>query len=605
MIEDCMAGKIDLILTKSVSRFARNTVDSLQTIRKLKEKNIGIIFEKEGVNTLEGSGELLITILSSQAQEESRNLSENTRWGIERRYESGVVMVNHKKFLGYTKDEDGELVIVPEEAKLVRRIYRLYLEGLSIQQIADTFMAEGIKTVTGKEKWHDTVIARVLQNEKYMGDVLQQKTYTVDFLTKKRVKNDGIVPQYYIEDNHEAIIPKELFYQVQEERARRASLHKPSITRRAKQEKSKYSSKYVLSDILFCGECSHPYRRQTWSRNGILTPVWRCESRLKSGTKICKHSATLKEKPLQEAIVTAVNSVVENQREVVGAFRENMIRVIGSYTTKNIKSEFDERIEILQKQLLDLIEENAKQGTVNEDFDEQYRKIAEQMQELKMKKLQQARGQTSPAEHGQRVDGVESCLKGASYRVGEFDEDLIRRLTLRIKVISESKIEIQFKHGIVMENNMIKSTRIVSRLIAKMALEALAAKLSSDNNSLDVLVDDVQFDLIRDHARLRTTKNWPCSIRRIYSINKKWNTMDNKDVQVIHESDFLFPSYKSTNFSDSEYITSELYFIVILWGIEFAINMGGSELEGYKVWLREHNNISPLYYGKNSSVIFE
>ena len=183
-----LAGKIDLILTKSVSRFARNTVDSLQTIRKLKEKNIGIIFEKEGVNTLEATGELLITILSSQAQEESRNLSENTRWGIARRYENGVVLVNHKKFLGYTKDEDGELIIVPEQAKLVRRIYRLYLEGLSTQQIANTFMAEGIKTVTGKDKWHDTVIAKILQNEKYMGDVLQQKTYTVDFLTKKRVK---------------------------------------------------------------------------------------------------------------------------------------------------------------------------------------------------------------------------------------------------------------------------------------------------------------------------------------------------------------------------------------------------------------------------------
>jgi len=153
--------------------------------------------------------------------------------------------------------------------------------------------------------------------------------------------------------------------------------------------------------------------------------------------------------------------------------------------------------------------------------------------------------------------------------------------------------------------NIIKSTRIVSRFIAKMALEALAAKLSPDNNSLDVLAKDVQFDPIRDHARLGTTKNWPCSIRRIYSINKKWNTMDNKDVQVIHESDFLFPSYNSTNLSDSEYITSELYFIVILWGIEFAINMGGPELEGYEVWLREHNNISPLYYGKNSSVIFE
>lgn len=454
MIEDCMAGKIDLVLTKSVSRFARNTVDSLQAIRKLKEKNIGIIFEKEGINTLEATGELLITILSSQAQEESRNISENTRWGIARRYENGVVMVNHKKFLGYTKDEEGELVIVPEQAKLVRRIYRLYMEGLSTKQIADTFMAEGVKTVTGNDKWHDTTIAKMLQNEKYMGDVLQQKTYTVDFLTKKRVKNNGIVPQYYIEDNHEAIIPKEFFYQVQEERARRASLHKPSIARRAKKEKSKYSSKYVLSDILVCGECSHPYRRQTWSRNGNLTPVWRCESRLLKGTKICKHSTTLKEKNLQEAIMTAVNSVVENQREVVGAFRENFIRVVGSYTTKNIKTEFDEEIAKLQKKLLALIEENAKQGAINEDFDEQYREIAEEMQALKIKKLKLARERKLAGEYEQRVDGMKSCLNGVSCRVGEFDEELIRNLVLRIKVISVSKIEIHFKCGIILEQKV-------------------------------------------------------------------------------------------------------------------------------------------------------
>jgi len=454
MIKDCEAGKIDMIITKSVTRFARNTVDSIKAIRKLKLLGIAVFFEKEGINTLEATGELLITILSSQAQEESRNLSENTRWGIARKYENGVVLVNHKKFLGYTKDEDGELVIVPEQAKLVRRIYRLYLEGLSTQQIANTFMEEGIKTVTGKDKWHDTVIAKILQNEKYMGDVLQQKTYTVDFLTKKRVKNDGIVPQYYIEDNHEAIIPKELFYQVQEERARRASLHKPSIARRAKKEKSKYSSKYVLSDILVCGECSHPYRRQTWSRNGNLTPVWRCESRLLNGTKKCKHSATLKEKPLQEAIMKAVDSVVENQRELVGAFRENVIRVIGNYTTKNIKTEFDEEINKLQKQLLNLIEENAKQGAVNEDFDEQYRKIAEEIQSLKMKKLKQAREQKLADDYEQRVDGMDSCLGRVSCRVGEFDEDLIRRLILRIKVINESKIEIHFKYGIIMEQEI-------------------------------------------------------------------------------------------------------------------------------------------------------
>ncbi|HAA6251591.1 TPA_asm: recombinase family protein, partial [Listeria monocytogenes] len=275
MIDDCMAGKIDLVITKSVSRFARNTVDSLQNIRKLKEKNIGVIFEKEGVNTLDGTGELLITILSSQAQEESRNLSENTRWGLVRRFENGVISVNHTKFLGYTKDENGELVIVPEEAELVRRIFRLYLEGNSSIKIAKILKADGIKTVTGMDTWQPSVIDQMLRNEKYMGDALLQKTYTVDFLSKKRVKNQGIVPQYYIEDNHEAIIPRELFYRAQEEKARRAAIYKPSIEKKSKTEKSKYSSKYSLSDIMICGECGQPYRRQTWSKYGQKSAVWR------------------------------------------------------------------------------------------------------------------------------------------------------------------------------------------------------------------------------------------------------------------------------------------------------------------------------------------
>jgi len=204
-------GKVDLIITKSVSRFARNTVDSLQNIRKLKEKNIGVIFEKEGINTLDGTGEVLLTILRSLAQEESRNLSENTRRGVVRRFEKGIVTVNHNKFMGYTKDKTGQLIIVPEEAEVVRKIFRLYLEGKSVIQIARSLEQEKIKTATGNDKWHDAVIYKMLQNEKYMGDVLLQKTHTVDYLTKKKAKNDGIMPQYYVEDNHEAIIPKELF----------------------------------------------------------------------------------------------------------------------------------------------------------------------------------------------------------------------------------------------------------------------------------------------------------------------------------------------------------------------------------------------------------
>jgi DNA invertase Pin-like site-specific DNA recombinase len=458
MIEDCMAGKIDMVITKSVSRFARNTVDSLQNIRKLKEMNVAVFFEKEGVNTLEGTGELLITILSSQAQEESRNLSENTRWGLVRRFENGIVSVNHNKFLGYTKDKNSELVIVPEEAELVRRIFRLYLEGSSIIQITKILESEGITTVTGLIKWCPGVIEKMLSNEKYMGDVLQQKTYTIDFLTKKRVKNKGIVPQYYIEDDHEAIIPKELYYQVQEEKARRASLSKTAAARRAKQdkekEKSKYSSKFALTDIMVCKECGQPYRRQIWSKYGQKSAVWRCENRLKNGTKNCKHSPTFKEDVLHEAIMTAINNVVENRGEFVGAFRENVIRVISSYSTKNVPTEYDGQIEKLQGEMLTLIEENAKQGSITEDFDEQYHRIAKQISDLKQKKLELVREQKMAENFQQRLDDMDACLKKTTCEVREFDNDLVRRLLQSIKAVKDDLIEIQFKSGIVMNQRV-------------------------------------------------------------------------------------------------------------------------------------------------------
>ncbi|HAQ42288.1 MAG TPA: recombinase family protein [Clostridiales bacterium] len=454
MIEDCMAGKIDMVITKSVSRFARNAVDSLQNIRKLKEKNIAVFFEKEGVNTLDGTGELLITILSSQAQEESRNLSENTRWGLVRRFENGIVSVNHNKFLGYTKDKNGELVIVPEEAELVRRIFRLYLEGSSIVQIGKILDDEGITTVTGLTQWCPGVIDKMLSNEKYMGDVLQQKTYTVDFLSKKRVKNNGIVPQYYIQDDHEAIVSKELYYRVQEEKTRRASLSKSAVARKAKKEKSKYSSKYALTDITVCKECGQPYRRQIWSKYGQKSAVWRCENRLKNGTKNCKNSPTLKEEVLQEAVMAAINSVVENRGEFVSAFRENVIQVIGSYSTKNIPTEYDGQIEKLQGDMLALIEENAKKGSLTEDFDEQYQRIAEKIKDLKQKKLELVRERKQAESFQQRVTDMDACLKKTTCEVREFDNDLVRRILQNIKVINEELIEIQFKSGIVMKQRV-------------------------------------------------------------------------------------------------------------------------------------------------------
>ena len=456
MIDDCMAGKIDMIITKSVSRFARNTVDSLETIRKLKEKNIAILFEKEGVNTLEGSGELLITILSSQAQEESRNISENTRWGITRRFENGIIAVNHKKFMGYTKDKkSGELVIVPEQAEIVRRIFRMYLEGSSILEITRALEVDKIKTVTGKDTWHPGVIEKMLSNEKYMGDALLQKTYTVDFLTKKRVKNEGIVPQYYIEDNHEAIVPKEIFYKVQEEKTRRANLNKAAVTRKAnklKKEKSKYSSKYALTEILVCVECGHPYRRQVWSKYGQKSAVWRCENRLKNGIRAsCKNSPTLKEEPLHNAIMIAINNVVENKGKFIGVFRENVIRVIGDYSTKGISTDFDDKIESLQKEMLSLIEKNAKQGAVAEDFDDEYKRISEEINELKKAKLRLVQEKKEAENYGEQLNEMESALRSVKPDVREFDEDLVRRLIKTIKVNKGEKLEIQFESGIVMD----------------------------------------------------------------------------------------------------------------------------------------------------------
>lgn len=217
MIEDCEAGTIDMIITKSISRFARNTLDCLKYIRQLKEKNIPVFFEKEAINTMDAKGEVLLTIMASLAQQESQSLSQNVKLGLQFRYQNGQVQVNHNRFLGYTKDEEGNLVIDPEQAEVVKRIYREYLEGYSMDKIAAGLEADGILTGAGNPRWHTSTINKILRNEKYIGDALLPKTYTTDFLNKTRVKNTGIVPQYYVEGNHEAIIPREIYMRVQEE----------------------------------------------------------------------------------------------------------------------------------------------------------------------------------------------------------------------------------------------------------------------------------------------------------------------------------------------------------------------------------------------------
>lgn len=303
-MKECENGNIEIIVTKSVTRFARNTIDSIEAIRKLKALGVTIYFEKENIDTMDNTGELLITILSSQAQEESRNLSENTRWGIIRKFEQGIVQVNHKKFLGYTKNADEKLIIVPEEATIVKRIFDLYLQGLGTYKIARALESEGIRTTTGKEKWHHETIYKMLQCEKYMGDAILQKTYTIDFLTKKKVMNNGYVKKYYVRNSHEAIITKEQFYLVQEEMKRRSCASERSTRKR-------YSSAYPLSGLIICGKCSGTYNRVTWQNKSGKSFVWRCRERLKAGTVQCKQSATIRESVMMKLLSKLFNTIIK------------------------------------------------------------------------------------------------------------------------------------------------------------------------------------------------------------------------------------------------------------------------------------------------------
>lgn len=429
MIGECMAGNIDLIVTKSISRFARNTLDCLKYIRELKEKNIPVFFEKENINTMDSKGEVLLTIMASLAQQESQSLSQNVKLGLQYRYQNGEVQVNHNRFLGYTKDEDGHLIIEPVEAEVVKRIYREYLEGASLLQICRSLKADSILTAANKPHWRPETVKKILQNEKYIGDALLQKTYTVDFLTKKRVKNNGIVPQYYVENSHEAIIPRELFMQVQEEMVRRANL------RGGKDGKKRvYSSKYALSSIVYCGQCGDIYRRVHWNNRGYKSIVWRCVSRLEEKGSECT-APTINEETLQTAVVKTINELLANKEPFLQALQKNVATILNE-ENDNATNDIDSKLEELQQQLLI----QAKSKNDYEDVaDEIYR-----LRELKQNALVENAEREGKR---QRIAEINDFLNEQSCQLEEYDEQLVRRLIEKVTVFHD-KFAVEFKSGV-------------------------------------------------------------------------------------------------------------------------------------------------------------
>ncbi|WP_313568145.1 recombinase family protein [Acetoanaerobium noterae] len=432
MIDECMEGKIDLVITKSISRFARNTLDCLKYIRQLKEKNIAVFFEKENINTMDAKGEVLLTIMASLAQQESQSLSQNVKLGLQYRYQQGKVQVNHKRFMGYTKDEDGNLIIVSEEAEIIKRIYREYLEGKSLAGIGRDLEKDGILTAAGKPKWRPETIKKILNNEKYIGDALLQKTITVDFLTKKRVKNEGHLPQYYVENSHEAIIPKELFLQAQEELHRRNNIYTGTD-----KNKRIYSSKYALSTITFCGDCGDIYRRTYWNVHGRKEIVWRCVTRIEQGPKVCK-SRTVKEGDLYDAVMTAINRLLAGGDNMIKTLEENIHAVIGDTTEYQI-SEINTLLEEKQKELISL----ANKG-------KDYESLAEEIDKLREKRQTLLVEDASLSGENERINELIEFIRNNKYRAQRYDDALVRKLIQNVTVYDD-RFVICFKSGIEVE----------------------------------------------------------------------------------------------------------------------------------------------------------
>ena len=454
LMNQCMKGKVDMVITKSISRFARNTVDCISWVRKLREKNVAVYFEKENLNTLDDSTEMILTILSSQAQEESRAISTNVKWGYARKFEKGES--TRQRSYGFRKAPTGEMCIVEEEAAVIRNMARWFLDGDSLERIKHRLEDAGIETTTGKRTWSTGTIYNILTNEKIMGDVLLQKTFTADYLTKRRVKNSGQQKQYYVKNHHEAIIPKAVYYKIQEEIARRSSLKKAG-TRKGKTAQGVYSSKYALTGIMVCNECGAHYRRTTWAKNGKKVILWRCINRLEHGTKRCHESPTLKEEVIQEAIMGKLHSLSIDQEEenFLNGVKEDILRaakVVGGACTEE---EIDKTIEELRDQLMDYVGMAAREHGGENWYSDRMRKLGLQISELK-KRRESIREQEKIRDEYEYLDQEISRIIGETGGAtgAEFDNIFIRQIVREIRVISKNKLQIQLRTGMVLDVNL-------------------------------------------------------------------------------------------------------------------------------------------------------
>ena len=433
MISDALDGKIDLIVTKSVSRFARNTVDSLTTVRKLKEKGIEVYFQKENIYTLDSKGKLLITIMSSLAQEESRSISENVTWGQRKRFADGKVNLPYKQFLGYRKGADGFPEVVPEEAVIVRRIYTRFMEGLTPGAIAKELTADAIPTPSGKQRWQTSTVESILQNEKYKGAALLQKCFTVDFLTKKKKVNEGEVPQYYVEHSHEPIITPDEFDKVQVEFERRKRISR------------QYSGKSIFSSRIICGDCGSFFGSKVWnSTSKYRRVIWQCNNKFKGEHK-CE-TPHLDEKTIKARFIVAFNAILDSKDNILEDCRLMQATLTDC---AGIDAEIEsllEEIEVVTELTKRCIAENSQTAQNQEEYAARYNGFVERYEKTKVQ-LEQLRTTKAAREAQAEAIGAFMFEVQELDALTDFDDKLWLTIIDTATVHADGRMTFKFQGG--------------------------------------------------------------------------------------------------------------------------------------------------------------
>lgn len=453
MIKACLAGKIDYIITKSVSRFARNTVDCLDYVRLLRARGIGIFFEEQNIDTLKSDSELYLVIYAGFAQSESESISKNITWSYRKNFEDGKPIFMFKKLLGYKKGEDGEPVIVPEEAEIVERIYTMYLSGMTVDVISRQLQSEHIVIPDKKFSFGKNMVMNILKNEKYCGDCILQKTVTVDCISKTRKKNEGEAPMYIVENSHPAIISREMFNRAQEELSKRKA-RSPQSQKTAITASGKYS-KYALTDVLICAECGSRYKRVTWTSLVQKRIVWRCVNRLDNGKKYCQHSPTLSEPALQEAIVRALNKFND---EDTSTYLTLMKATIGEAIGANGGSDeidlLERRIDALNSRMLKMVSDSVERGADMEENEDEFKTISEQIEQLNRRIEAIRKSEGSDEDRQERLSLIQATIDQREAHRDTYDDAIVRQMIECVKVHEGGKLTIIFGGGYEIEEQI-------------------------------------------------------------------------------------------------------------------------------------------------------